>query len=107
MNVPFTEVADGLRVAVRLNPRASRAGVAGVGTDAAGEAYLKVRVNAPPEGGKANAALIRLLAKAWGVAPSRVTLAAGAKDRRKTVHVEGEAAELAALLTRWIETRNA
>ena len=107
MNVPFTEVADGLRVAVRLNPRASRAGIAGVGTDAAGKAYLKVRVNAPPEGGKANAALIRLLAKAWGVAPSRVTLAAGAKDRRKTVHVEGEAIELAALLTQWIGARNA
>ena len=98
-DTPVTTTTDGLRVAVRLTPRASRAGVDGVRLDAAGQAYLQVRVTAPAEGGKANAALLKLLAKAWGVTRSRLAIVAGAKDRRKTVAVAGDPTALRKHLT--------
>ncbi len=95
---PFHVGAAGVRVAVRLSPRAARAGLDGVMLDAAGQAWLKVRVTAPPEDGKANAQMIKLLAKAWRLAPSRLEIAAGAKDRRKTVLIkDGDRALLDAL----------
>lgn len=85
---PFSLGRDGLRVAIRLTPKSSRARIDGVERDADGRAWLKVRVGAAPEKGKANAALLKLLAKAWDLPPSRLAIAAGAKDRRKTVLIE-------------------
>jgi uncharacterized protein YggU (UPF0235/DUF167 family) len=58
-----------------------------------------IRVTAPPVDGKANEALCRLVAKAAGVAPSRVTLVRGHAARDKVLRIEGveEAALRAAL----------
>jgi len=93
--------ADGVRLAVKVTPRAAQSAVRGVEVDARGQAYLAVRVAAPPESGKANAALIRLLAKRWRLPASAVRLVAGASARRKVLHVAGAPerllAELAAL----------
>lgn len=50
---------------------------------------LKIRVSAPPEGGKANKAVCALLAKALGVKPARVTVHAGTSNPEKTIRVEG------------------
>lgn len=49
---------------------------------------LRARVNAVPQGGKANLAVIRLVAKALGTAPTRVTLVRGASAREKVLRVE-------------------
>jgi hypothetical protein len=51
---------------------------------------LKVEVKAPPEKGKANKELVRVLAKALGVAKRDVAVVRGATARHKTVRVEGE-----------------
>lgn len=59
-------------------------------------------VTAPPADGKANDALIRCLARAWGLAPSRITLATGAASRVKTLAVSGPTEELMAELQTWI-----
>ena len=96
---PFATTDKGLRVAVRLTPRASKAGVKGVRLDAAGQAYLQVRVTAPAEGGKANTALLKLLAKPWGVARSDVSIVGGAWDRRKIISVAGDPVALNQHLT--------
>jgi len=98
---------DGVRVSLRVTPRAARAGLGGVAADAAGRPYLKVRVNAPAEGGKANAAAIKLLARALRLPPSRLRIVAGAKDRTKVVHIAGDPRALAAQLSAWIEKNNA
>ncbi|MCH8112172.1 MAG: DUF167 domain-containing protein, partial [Proteobacteria bacterium] len=89
---PFQRVEDGVAVAVHLTPKASRASIEGI-ADAPGGGYvLRVKVTAAPEKGKANAALLKLLAKEWGVAPSRLGLVSGHKDRRKRVLLEGDPA---------------
>ena len=59
-------------------------------TEADGGVALKAAVTAPPEDGKANAALVALLAKAWRVPKSAISVIAGASDRRKTLLVEGD-----------------
>jgi uncharacterized protein YggU (UPF0235/DUF167 family) len=67
-----------------------------------GVTVLKLRVTEPPEDGKANAALIRLLAKAWKLPKSSLSLVAGHSDRRKTLAVAGDPAALRHDLERWL-----
>ena len=62
---------------------------------------LLVRVTAPPEGGKANAAVCRVIAKALRVGPSRVSVARGAGSSDKLLRIEGlEDIDLARLIAR-------
>ncbi len=100
---PFAATGDGVRVALKVTPKAARDRIGGVAADADGHAVLKVAVTAAPERGKANDAVIRLLAKAWGVPKTRITVTAGATGRRKTLVVAGDPDELAARLESWIE----
>lgn len=68
---------------IRLQPRASRDEIVGAqGT------RLKIRITAPPVEGKANAHLVRFLAKAFGVSRSQVLLVSGEASREKRVRVE-------------------
>ena len=101
--LPLVAGREGVRIAVRVTPKSSPAGVAGIRLDAAGDAYLQVRVSAAAEGGKANAALLKLLAREWGVAGSRLAIVAGAHDRRKTVHLAGDPSRVLNQLCDWIE----
>ena len=100
--MPFAAVADGVRIRVRLTPKAARDRVQGVVRDADGTAALKVAVTAPPEKGKANAALLKLLARAWRVPKSDLSLVAGHRDRRKVLHLAGDPDRLAAALADWL-----
>jgi len=68
---------------VRVHPRASRAGIDGWRDDGA----LSVRVTAPPAEGRANAAVVALLAAALGVPPSAVRVIHGEHARDKLVRV--------------------
>ncbi len=103
---PIVAAPGGVRVTLRVTPKASRAGVAGLAVDAQGRGYVKLRVNAPAQDGKANAALLELLAKEWGLARTRLRIIRGARDRRKFVHVTGDTPELLETLKRWIEAIN-
>ena len=101
--LPFVAGREGVRIALRVVPKSSPAGVTGLRLDAAGDAYLQVRVGAAAEGGKANAALLKLLAREWGVARSRLAIVAGVHDRRKTVHLAGDPSRVLNQLGDWIE----
>jgi uncharacterized protein len=88
----------GLGLLVRLTPKSSRDGIDGIEHLADGRAVLKIRVRALPEAGAANAALIRLLAKALTLPASAITLQSGATGRLKCLRLRGEAPALAARL---------
>jgi len=68
----------GAVITVKVVPGASRDRIVGVLSD-----VLKIAVSAPPEKGKANAAVARTLAKAIGIDPRAVTLASGQTHARK------------------------
>lgn len=93
---PFAAAGDGLRVFLRVRPGAGRDAVGAPAVEADGGVRLKVSVAAPAEGGKANAALIKLLAKEWRLPKSAFEIAAGAGGRRKTLFVHGPPDTLAA-----------
>lgn len=77
------EGAAALVLTLHVQPGAARTEVAGRHGDA-----LKVRVASPPVDGKANAALLRFVAEAFGVPLARVALVRGETARRKTVRIE-------------------
>jgi len=79
---------------VRLTPKARRGGVRGIATDADGAAYVKAGVTAPAESGKANRALIKLLARELRLPASTMAIASGATVRRKTVQIAGDPADI-------------
>jgi uncharacterized protein YggU (UPF0235/DUF167 family) len=72
------------RLAVKVVPGASRSGLAGW----MGET-LKVRVTAPPEGGRANRMLGQVVAQALGLPASAVRVVAGAASARKLLQIDG------------------
>ena len=100
---PWSAHANNLMVTVRLTPKGGRDAVEGIERLFDGRAVLKVRVAAPPRDGEANAALMRLLARALGVALRDVHLVAGASGRIKRIRIDGEAPRLAAALQKAID----
>ena len=93
-------VADGIALDVRLTPRSARDAIEGIECRADGRTVLKVRVRAALVEGEANEALRRLVAKALGIAPRQVELAAGAAARFKRLRIVGDAPTLDAMLER-------
>ena len=77
-----------LRFGVKLTPKGGRDGFDGWADGPGGTRYLKARVSAAPHDNMANDALVRLLAKGLGVAPSKVRIVSGATSRLKTIEVE-------------------
>ena len=88
---------------MRASPKAGRDAIAGIFTGDDGRTWLSVKLAAAPSDGAANDALIKLLAKAMGVARRDVTLASGATSRLKRLHVAGDPAKLKAALNHIIE----
>jgi uncharacterized protein len=100
---PYSVSAAGLTLALRVTPKARRNRIEGVLEEADGATALRIAVTAPPDGGKANAAVIALLAKAWRVPKSSLEIVRGAADRRKVVRIAGDGAALAARIAAWLK----
>ncbi len=83
---------------VRLTPKGGRDAVEGWSEAADGSVHLKARVRAVPEDGKANTALVALLAATLDVPKSAVRIVSGATARLKRVEIVGDAVALAARL---------
>ncbi len=84
---------DGVMLLVRVQPRASRAGIRG---EMGGR--LKVCINSPPADGRANRELVELVAKRLGVAKSSLSLERGEKSREKVLLCRGVGLEEAVKL---------
>jgi len=75
---------NSVEIALRVHPRARRAGITGIHDN-----RIKLAVNAPPEDGQANRAIVKLIAATLGVASRQVEIIRGATSRSKDVRVTG------------------
>jgi uncharacterized protein len=89
----WRELPNGVAVAVKVQPKSRRPGVQGTAPSADGE-RLRIGVSEPAEDGRANRAACTVLAAALEVAPSSVSVSAGATSREKTLRVTGDATAL-------------
>lgn len=86
---------NGVILPVRATPSAKRNAISGIH-----DGMLKISVTAPPDDGRANAAIVKLLAKALKISKSRVQLLSGATQRQKKFLLEDvEPATVASLAT--------
>ena len=81
---PVIGVEGGVEILVLAIPGARRPGIAGIHAG-----RIKVKVSAPPEGGKANDAITRTLATALGIKRGNITLVSGRTDREKRFSAMG------------------
>ncbi|MFO1125160.1 MAG: DUF167 family protein [Methylocystis sp.] len=95
---------DGVALYVRLTPKGGRDALEGVEALADGRSVLKARVRAAPENGRANEALIALIASQVGAPKRAVSIRAGATSRVKTVFVAGAPALYLAALAKLAPT---
>jgi uncharacterized protein (TIGR00251 family) len=87
---------SGVTIELRAQPRARRTELACSG------GALKAAVTAPAEDGKANSALIDLLAGEWRLPKSMIEIMRGAGQRDKVVRISGEANELTERIVTWM-----
>ena len=95
---PITPTRDGLRVAIRLSPRAKSDRLLGIIATAEGGRTVKASVTAPARDGQANQALLQLLARTWCLPRRDLSIVVGASSRSKIVRVAGEPHRLIAKL---------
>ncbi len=100
MNRPWKKFGDHVRLAIRLTPNGGRDAIDGIEPDGEGGMLLKARVTAVPEKGKANKALIALVAKSLGNAKSSVSIASGDTARKKILRIDGDPEDLIEKLER-------
>ena len=99
---PYSAVEGGVRLALRLTPRASRNGVDGVVADAEGRPLLKLRLVAPPVEGAANEALVAYLAKTLGLRKADIVIRSGETSRVKILNLAGDPAAIVQKLDAWL-----
>ncbi|HJS45961.1 MAG TPA: DUF167 family protein [Rhizomicrobium sp.] len=99
---PYIVAEGGVRLVLRLTPRASRNGVDGVIADAEGRPLLKLRLVAPPVEGAANEALIAFLAKTLSLRKADITIRSGETSRIKILHLAGNSAAILQKLEDWL-----
>jgi hypothetical protein len=97
---PWAAEADGVTLWLRLTPKGGRDAVEGVETLSDGRAVLKARVRAAPEDGRANAALVELIAKALAAPKRAVTIRSGETSRVKKLFIAGDPAPIIDALAR-------
>ncbi len=102
-NHPYRYGKKGFVLRLRLTPNSSRDQVEGLIKLADGNCVLKVRVRAVPEKGKANKSVVKLIAKSLGLAPSKLLLASGSKDRNKEILIADESDQIRIVKT-WLDT---
>lgn len=87
--MPVRRDGSDLLLAVRLTPRASRERVGGMFIDAHGARWLQASVTPPPDKGRANAALVALLAETLKRPASTILLETGDTNRLKRLRIAG------------------
>lgn len=84
MNIPFKKTKGGIVIEVKVEPRSSKKGIAGVMDN-----IVKVKLTAPPVEGEANEQLIEVLSELTGARKSDIRIVRGLSSRRKVVEIRG------------------
>lgn len=92
--------SDGVTIELRVQPRARRTAL-----ECSHEGGLRAAVTAPAEDGKANRAVIDLIAGEWRLAKSTIAVTRGAAARDKVMKLAGEPAELVGRIGQWLKER--
>lgn len=100
----FKPVKGGVALHTRVTPNARANAISGFYADANGDVSLKVATTAQPEKGKANKAVIALLAKQFGCSKSTLEVTAGQTQRNKSVLIKGDEQEIKRWLIPYLET---
>ena len=95
---PYRPGPGGVSLFLRVTPNAGKDAIEGMDIRDDGSAVLRIRVKAVPDKGKANAAVVALLAQALGVAKTAIAVTAGQTARLKTLSVAGDPARLVPLI---------
>lgn len=85
MNIPYKRTKNGITIEVKVEPRSSQKGIAGVMDNN----VLKVKLTSPPVEGAANEQLIEVLAEELKVKRSQVRVIRGQSSKRKVVEISG------------------
>jgi hypothetical protein len=102
---PWIAERDGVTLWLRLTPKGGRDSIDGIETLADGKTVLKARVRAAPEDGRANAALIELIARALSAPKKAVSIRSGETSRVKKLFVAGDPAPYLDALARLAPTK--
>ena len=84
MKIPYKKTKDGVVIEVKVEPRSSKKGIAGVMDN-----VLKVKLTAPPVEGEANEQLVEVISEATGVRKSNIRIVRGHSSKRKVVELKG------------------
>jgi uncharacterized protein len=84
MNIPYKKTKDGIVIEVKVEPRSSKKGIAGVMDN-----VLKVKLTAPPVEGEANEQLVEVISEATGVRKSDIRIVRGLSSKRKVIEIRG------------------
>ncbi len=87
---PVEKTKEGVILYVRATPKASRNAITGIVEGANQRLELKISVTAVPDGGRANEAILNLLAKEWKLLKSPMRVLSGATHRHKVILIAGE-----------------
>ena len=91
MALTVRDTARGAQFALRVQPRSSRNGFAGIFPATAGDA-MKLAITAPPVDGKANQAVVEYLSDFFRVPKSSIAIVSGETGRNKVVAIGGMSA---------------
>jgi len=82
--IPFNRTKDGVTVEVKVEPRSSKAGIAGVLGG-----VLKVKLTSAPVDGAANRQLIEVLSREFGIKKGAISIIRGERSKNKVIKIEG------------------
>lgn len=85
MDIPYKKTKNGITIEIKVEPRSSQRGIAGVMDNS----VLKVKLTSPPVEGAANEQLIEVMAEELKVKRSQVKVIRGHSSKRKVVEISG------------------
>lgn len=85
MDIPFKKTKNGISIEIKVEPRSSQRGIAGVMDNN----VLKVKLTSPPVEGAANEQLLEVLAEELKIKRSQIRVIRGHASKRKVVEISG------------------